>query len=68
MEALLYFVLVAVLFAVMMRFGCGAHVLGEPDATLAPSMPMNIQNVTSMVLFAWAAIVPRSGVALRIIA
>ena len=29
MEALIYFLLVAALFAVMMRFGCGAHVLGH---------------------------------------
>jgi YHS domain-containing protein len=31
MEALIYFLLVAALFAVMMRFGCGAHVLGHRD-------------------------------------
>jgi YHS domain-containing protein len=29
MEALIYFLLIAALFAVMMRFGCGAHVLGH---------------------------------------
>ena len=29
METLLYFLLFAGLFAVMMRFGCGAHVMGH---------------------------------------
>ena len=29
MQALIYFLLIAALFAVMMRFGCGAHVLGH---------------------------------------
>lgn len=29
METLIYFLLIAALFAVMMRFGCGAHVLGH---------------------------------------
>jgi YHS domain-containing protein len=29
MEALIYFLFIAALFAVMMRFGCGAHVLGH---------------------------------------
>ena len=28
MEALIYFLLIAALLVVMMRFGCGAHVLG----------------------------------------
>ena len=29
MEALIYFLLIAALFAVMMRFGCGARTLGH---------------------------------------
>ena len=29
MQPLLYFLLVAGLFIVMMRFGCGAHVMGH---------------------------------------
>lgn len=29
MEAVIYFLFIAALFAVMMRFGCGAHVLGH---------------------------------------
>lgn len=29
MEALIYFLLIAALFAVTMRFGCGVHVLGH---------------------------------------
>jgi len=29
MEVLIYFLLIAALFAVMMRFGCGAHVFGH---------------------------------------
>lgn len=29
MEYLIYFLLVAALFAVMMRFGCGAHIKGH---------------------------------------
>lgn len=29
MEALIYFLLVAGVFVVAMRFGCGAHVLGH---------------------------------------
>lgn len=33
MEALIYFLLIAALFAVMMRFGCGAHVFGHRHGT-----------------------------------
>jgi len=29
MQSLIYFLLVAALFVVMMRFGCGAHVMGH---------------------------------------
>lgn len=33
MGALIYFLLIAALFAVMMRFGCGAHVFGHRHGT-----------------------------------
>ena len=37
MEALIYFVFWAFAFFVMMRLGCGAHVLGHGDSSEKPS-------------------------------
>ena len=44
MEALLYFALWAGVIFLMMRFGCGAHVMGHGHGRKSQSEPGNVDN------------------------
>ncbi len=47
MEALVYFIIWAGLFFLLMRFGCGAHVLGHGHGSKAGSQGQQSDNTSS---------------------